>query len=317
MLPTFGQFTKQPDGYAIRFERHLHHPIQRVWEAITRPEQLAIWFTDIEMDFRPGGEMKIWFRDEARTETQGRILRIEPPHLFEWNWEEELATWELKENGNDACVLVLTYSKLPPADYLLSVPAGFDEMLIQLESVLAGRTEPYPFDGNTTPHQRYLQSAYTSLILEQYPELQKKEEHPPVIVEKDMDAPAEKIWTALTDPEQMKQWYFDLPGFRPEVGYTFEFWGGTEENQYRHLSQVTEVVPLKRIQYSWRYDGYEGDSLVTFDIFPVGRLTRVKVTHSGLETFPPIADFVRTNFEAGWTDFIGRLLPDFVTHDPK
>lgn len=40
----------------------------------------------------------------------------------------------------------------------------------------------------------------------------------PLVVERSYDAPPEQIWQAITDPEQMKKWYFDLPGFRAEVG---------------------------------------------------------------------------------------------------
>jgi uncharacterized protein YndB with AHSA1/START domain len=36
------------------------------------------------------------------------------------------------------------------------------------------------------------------------------------------------VWLALTEKDLIKQWYFDLPEFRPEVGFIFEFTGGEE-----------------------------------------------------------------------------------------
>jgi uncharacterized protein YndB with AHSA1/START domain len=137
--------------------------------------------------------------------------------------------------------------------------------------------------------------------------------YPPLIIEKEMEASMEKIWLAITVPEQMKEWYFDLPGFKAEVGYAFEFYGGPPEKQYRHLCEVTEVLPGKRLQYSWRYDGYEGNSLVTFELFPLDEKVMVKLTHEGLESFPPIADLARENFVVGWTELIGELLVKYVT----
>ena len=134
----------------------------------------------------------------------------------------------------------------------------------------------------------------------------------PLIVEHLVNAPVKKVWEAITDKNQMKNWYFDLPGFKPEVGAEFRFWGGTPERQYLHISVVKEVIKEKKISYSWRYDGYEGDSLVTFELFPEGSQTRVRLTHALLESFPAIPDFARSNFEAGWSELIGKLLPGFV-----
>jgi uncharacterized protein YndB with AHSA1/START domain len=96
------------------------------------------------------------------------------------------------------------------------------------------------------------------------------------------------------------------------VGCEFEFEGGEEGRKFLHHCRVTRVVPEKELAYSWRYAGYEGDSLVTFSLFPEGDKTRLRLTHTGLETFPPIKDFARGNFLMGWTDIIGSSLKKFV-----
>jgi uncharacterized protein YndB with AHSA1/START domain len=111
----------------------------------------------------------------------------------------------------------------------------------------------------------------------------------------------------------MKQWYFDIAEFRPEVGFEFQFEGRNEGRVYLHLCKVTEVIKGKKLQYSWRYKGYEGMSYVTFELFPEGDKTRLKLTHEGLETFPDQADLKRENFQAGWTALIGDLLPKFLS----
>lgn len=137
--------------------------------------------------------------------------------------------------------------------------------------------------------------------------------HEPIIREIVIDAPVEKAWQAITDKEQMKQWYFDLAEFRAEPGFEFHFFGGPPEKQYKHLCKVVEVVPNKKISYTWRYDGYPGDSLVTFELFPENGKTRVRLTHSGIETFGDEPDFAKKNFEAGWSEIIGKLLPEFLS----
>src|SRR5207253_2026623 len=112
----------------------------------------------------------------------------------------------------------------------------------------------------------------------------------PFIIERTYNASAERVWRAITDREQMKQWYFDIKDFKAELGAEFQFEGGTKEKCYTHLCKVTEVVPQKKLTYSWRYEGYEGNSFVTFELFPEGDKTRLKLTHAGLETFPANPD---------------------------
>ncbi len=135
----------------------------------------------------------------------------------------------------------------------------------------------------------------------------------PYIIERILNAPITHVWKAITDEHEMRQWYFDLPGFKAEVGYKFQFTAGADCKFYVHNCEVTEVIPVSKIAYTWSYDGYEGNSLVTWELFDEGGKTRLKLTHSGLETFPASnPDLAKTNFIAGWTDIIGRSLVAFV-----
>lgn len=134
----------------------------------------------------------------------------------------------------------------------------------------------------------------------------------PFVIERTLNAPIDQVWKAITDKDQMKQWYFDLAEFKPEVGFKFSFSGGSDEQQYLHLCEVTEVVAGKRLQYSWRYDQYPGNSFVTFELFDEGGKTRLKLTHEGLETFPTDnKDFARESFSAGWTYIIGKSIVEY------
>jgi uncharacterized protein YndB with AHSA1/START domain len=72
------------------------------------------------------------------------------------------------------------------------------------------------------------------------------------------------------------------------------------------------VIAQKKIAYSWRYKGEPGNSLVTFELFGEGEKTRLKLTHSGIETFPKTPAFAPKNFETGWTQLIGSELKRFV-----
>ncbi len=137
-------------------------------------------------------------------------------------------------------------------------------------------------------------------------------ENSPVIIEAKVNAGVHKVWEALTDNNEMKKWYFPIPEFRPEVGFHFQFEGGSENKIYIHLCEVAEVVPQKKLSYSWRYKDYPGNSLVSFELFPDENKTSVKVTHQGLESFPKSSDFSKESFRNGWTAIIGKNLKEFV-----
>jgi uncharacterized protein YndB with AHSA1/START domain len=139
------------------------------------------------------------------------------------------------------------------------------------------------------------------------------------VIERIYNAPVSKVWTAITDKEEMKQWYFELAAFKPEVGFEFQFYGeGKTGEKFLHLCKIMEVVKNKKLKHSWRYDGYEGNSFVTFELFEEGDKTRLKLTHEGFETFPKTAanDFAKENFAAGWTYIIGTSLPGFIEKSP-
>jgi uncharacterized protein YndB with AHSA1/START domain len=139
----------------------------------------------------------------------------------------------------------------------------------------------------------------------------------PLVVERSFDAPLEKVWQAITTPEQMRRWYFDMNNFKPEVGCEFSFVVEHEGNVHDHRCKITEVVPQKKIAYTWRYEGHEGNSLVMFELSAEGAKTKLKLTHEGLETFPKLPAYARKNFERGWTSLIGTDLKDFVETKTK
>ena len=139
----------------------------------------------------------------------------------------------------------------------------------------------------------------------------------PIKIDKLLKATPEKIWQAITDKDQMKQWYFSLPEFRAEPGFEFRFEGGDENRTFMHICRVTEVIPKKKLAYSWRYEGYEGNSLVTFELFPEGEIRRLRLTHAGLESVPANEPaLAKANFATGWNHIIGVSLKDFLENTP-
>jgi uncharacterized protein YndB with AHSA1/START domain len=134
----------------------------------------------------------------------------------------------------------------------------------------------------------------------------------PLVVERTFDAPVALVWKALTTKEDIKEWSFDMKEFKAEVGFEFQFDAEKDGVKYMHRCKITEAIVNKKLAYTWRYEGHEGNSLVTIELFADDDNTRVRLTHEGLETFPRTPGFARENFVRGWTAIIGEHLKNFV-----
>lgn len=136
----------------------------------------------------------------------------------------------------------------------------------------------------------------------------------PIITEVLVDATPERVWRALTDTEEMKQWYFSMNGFGPVEGNTFTFYEPGENRQFLHRCTILEIVPGKRLKHTWSYpEKVSGVSVVTWEIEPAGDRTKVSNTHEGLENFAEGGkDFAPENFVAGWDEILNKLLKTHV-----
>jgi hypothetical protein len=102
------------DRHELRFERRLGHSVQRVWRAITDPEELRHWF--------PGSEWEITER--------------EPPRLLAGTWYGDALRFELGPEGND-CLLVFTH-RFADRDKAARDAAGWECCLMRLDALLTG-----------------------------------------------------------------------------------------------------------------------------------------------------------------------------------
>ena len=142
----YGTVHKRADGYQLRFERHLRHPVEKVWAALTNPAQLAQWLAPGEIELTLGGRVYLAFTDGDGV-IDGRVTAIAPPRLLEFTWTDKdndlgFVRWELiADDGGTR--LVLTHT-VPEAarDFGLPALAGWHTLLEQLVALLDG--QPFP-----------------------------------------------------------------------------------------------------------------------------------------------------------------------------
>lgn len=137
----------------------------------------------------------------------------------------------------------------------------------------------------------------------------------PFIIENLYKISIENVWKAITCSKEMKQWYFDVPGFRAEPGFEFHFLSSPdEERSYSHQCQITEVKPMKKLAFTWQYSHYDAITLVSIELFAeIDGCTRLILTHEGLEAYPDSdPDFSSDSFAEGWTWLINVALKEYL-----
>jgi uncharacterized protein YndB with AHSA1/START domain len=245
--------------------------------------------------------------------TTGKIIEVAAPNRFVWTWEGELAVWELSSLPDDRCKLVFTYSKLTD-QYAVGASAGFHTLLERLEQYLRGIHITYPFGTEEhDPVQEALREEYGEPIYDSYPELEK---YHPVVMEREFKVSSERLWTALTDNETMKQWYFDFGGnFKLVPGHVFEWEAGPPDGKkWLHRGKMLEIIPEKKLVHSWGYPGYKGEAKLSWVLTEKSKeRTLLRLEFEFVQPFEfGVEALRRKNFKEGWKHIVDTALPDYL-----
>ncbi len=122
--------------------------------------------------------------------------------------------------------------------------------------------------------------------------------------------PIETVWQALTKPELMSQWIMETD-FSPEIGKEFTF-KGKKNKFWRGWTQckVTQIVPLKQLQFTWQNADKQTPTLITYDLAKTANGTNIHAVNEGFDsTYGPFSGlFFRTMIKAGMKkEFSGKL----------
>jgi uncharacterized protein YndB with AHSA1/START domain/ketosteroid isomerase-like protein len=137
---------------AIRFERFLAHPVERVWEAIATPGGLADWWlpfpATIEIDLVVGGLICFTAKEMGADPMSCEILELDPPYkLVHTHFDRSITlTWELEAEGS-GCRLRLTQQTPDIAAVLAQGQLiGLHHSLDRLEPALDGTPAAWDWD---------------------------------------------------------------------------------------------------------------------------------------------------------------------------
>lgn len=121
-----------------------------------------------------------------------------------------------------------------------------------------------------------------------------------------------EVWHALTDRDELENWWSEDVVIEPKVGGKFiEKWQDDEGTRQLASGRVLISKPKKQIAFTWREKDWPQSSVTecSFTIEPQGPTkSLLKLTHSGWETLPPERRTVLLKeFKVGWTYHLKEL----------
>lgn len=155
-----GTFIEYDNRPAVRFQRTYPHPVERVWAAVSEPDELAHWFpSSVKVEPLAGGTIS--FADDPYAEsTTGTVLAFEPPRRFAFTWGPDELHLELEPVDAGSCRLTLT-NVLAARDTAARNAAGWEVCLAELDKHVAGKTADGPHSDTAVPW-RPLYDAYVA-----------------------------------------------------------------------------------------------------------------------------------------------------------
>ncbi|HYB52392.1 MAG TPA: SRPBCC domain-containing protein [Thermoanaerobaculia bacterium] len=160
--------SQDQDAGTLVIVREIHARPEAVFNALTRPEELARWWTGIggmkhaEIDLRPGGAYRFEFRmpEGKSVFMQGKYRVVDPPKRFEMTWIspkhpklETLVSFELEPIAGGTR-LTLKHTGLIEPDAFRDHQAGWLQALSLLLPWLAAMSPILGAKAGAVPEER-------------------------------------------------------------------------------------------------------------------------------------------------------------------
>ncbi len=131
-----------------------------------------------------------------------------------------------------------------------------------------------------------------------------------ITMERLFEAPVDRVWRALTEPEMIERWLMSAEGYEARVGVRFTLRDtiGTE-CRGRADCEVLELVPPRRMVWSWRGTEDPARTRLVIELEASDGGTRLTLRHTG-----EADERTATGTTRGWTEKL-RALTELLANE--
>lgn len=128
----------------------------------------------------------------------------------------------------------------------------------------------------------------------------------------EIDAPPASVWRHLTEGTLLSQWLMPTEDFQARVGHSFTFRtvpvGDVGEWDGIVRCIVRELIPEKKLSWSWTSNALRVETLVAITLEDLGGRTRVTLEHSGWDSLPADRQWLIDEHDRGWAALLTQRL---------
>ena len=318
---------------AVRLERRLAGPIERVWAYLTDPELRASWLAGGELEPRLGGRVTLAFRHAEITRTDdapppayrrahedghvahGVVTAWQPPRLLRHTWdagdEASEVTFVLRDEG-ETVLLTITHRRLDTRRAIVSVAAGWDAHVAALAARLADAPTPAYWRAFLDSERRHGDAfLHEGDAAGRPPDVATlgalADGSHRLSYERLVAAPIDDVWRVLAEPSSRDRWYPAELRFEGHVGgYAREQFPG--EATPLPEGTLTAWDPPRRLAFTMEADPDASEpsvrhrQSVTITLEPADTTTRLRFeyTFGDRSLAAPVG--------AGWHGCLDRLV---------
>ena len=124
-----------------------------------------------------------------------------------------------------------------------------------------------------------------------------------------INAPVNKVWKTISDATELEKWMMMTTTFKAEKGKQFNFTADpTEGWDGVFHCKVQEIIPNKKLVFTWNTGFINADTLVTIELKENGSKTDLTLIHSGWEKMAVNQEQTKKSHSDGWDErFVKKL----------
>jgi uncharacterized protein YndB with AHSA1/START domain len=130
-----------------------------------------------------------------------------------------------------------------------------------------------------------------------------------IVTHAQIDAPRDRVWRALTEEEQVAEWwggYVSLDA-RPG-GRLTERWTDAGGREVVTIGEVVRLTAPRMLELTWADDDWDESTCVLFRLEEAADATRLTLEHSGWEAFSSsLREELISAHASGWFQHMANL----------